>query len=294
MTPPRACSGAMRWIVAQRVHLRDAGPGPGDDATDDRDRAASSRWWMRPSAPCPSVTPTNEQLHRSRAVMTAQHQLGRAVRAATTSAAKRPATTGWVMWMCNCSCRYDGDSPNTQPTTPEAGRAADRVGDERRVGSRGARARSAAARREASARRVGRRLRNAQERRGRAAVARTMSRTYGRHGRPRRRRRERAPLTSGPAVSPAAAATDAASAPPATCCVGCSSADRDRDARHDQAAAEAVDHLAREQPREVLRGGEGDGADDGDRDPGREQRAGGRPGRRPGPKSSRVGISDTT
>ena len=110
--------------------------------------------------------------------------------------------------------------------------------------------------------------------RSRAAArteATTMSTTYGEtvgHGVAEASR----PLTRGPRVSPAAAATDAANAASAHVLRGMELADGGGHAGHHHSAADAVDHLAGERARPRPGPEEGHRADHGQRDPGHQQR----------------------
>ena len=211
-------------------------------ARPDRRRSSCrrSRWPAAPRASSSSSRSsrrtsqltTSDTSQRGRAVMPAQHELRDAVREHD----ERREQAGHdglrdvdVQLLVQVRRRQAEDPADDH----EARGARERGGDERRpdvgrnVDERRARRRGA---------RVRAGSRGCARARRPTAAASTMSSTYGDtvgHGVTHARN----PLTSGPSVSPAAAATDAASAPPATCCLGCSS--RIATATH------AIDHARR-------------------------------------------------
>ena len=217
VTPPRAWSGAIRWIVDIVFGWTIPPPMPaiippitatarppvwGDVANTARPttmrpipmrNAGTLPWWRR-SASC--VSPF----------------------VATTAAANRPATIGWVTCTPSCSWRNDGDRPRIQPISIHAVALASVAATQGRrivAGTCNAGGRFAGA--GTSGRVSG--MRNSATA---SAVATTMSRTKGAtvgHG----VTVASTPPTSGPSVRPAAAATIAASAPPPACWRGCSS-----------------------------------------------------------------------
>ncbi len=205
VTPPRAWIGAMRWMVAIAFICEMPAPAPDDDRARDRER---KRVHQRRGG---------HQRHARRRCRPARaawrpHCGGGAGRAgsrrssAATSAAKRPATTGWVMCTCSSSCRYEGDNPKTQPTTMNRPRPRARWREEGGRMSAGTWMIGVRGRLGASF--VGRVSGIRTRASGQNGDASTMSSDVGRHGRPRRGPTPGTRSRADRAVSPAAAATD--------------------------------------------------------------------------------------
>ena len=217
VTPPRAWSGAMRWIVD-----------------------IVFGWTMPPPMPAsiPPISATSRPPACGEAANTARPTTIRTIPmrnagtlpwwrrsrswvaplVATTAAANRPATIGWVTCTPSCSCRNDGDSPSTQPISIQAVALASVAATHGRrivAGTWRAGGRFAGA---GTSGRVSGMRSSARA----SALATTMSRTNGAtvgQG----VTVASTPPTSGPSVKPAAAATIAASAPLPACWRGCSS-----------------------------------------------------------------------